>query len=159
MQARTKRRLRRPDQPDPRPDPNPNPNPNPLITTDSTTAPPPQKKRFTLTNVSWVLDTRRDCYYENKHLTTTFFLVDCKGLSNDAVGVARGSTMFQEMIRPGGLVSEPAIFVKEKGLGGATVRTTLTLTPTLTPTPTLWGAGGVLSRSAGAVLSLLYVQI
>ena len=44
VQARTKRRLRRPDQPDPRPDPNPNPNPNPLITTDSTTAPPPQKK-------------------------------------------------------------------------------------------------------------------
>ena len=27
VQVRTKRRLRRPDQPDPRPDPNPNPNP------------------------------------------------------------------------------------------------------------------------------------
>ena len=31
VQARTKRRLRCPDQPDPRPDPNPNPNPNPNL--------------------------------------------------------------------------------------------------------------------------------
>ena len=29
VQVRTRRRLRRPDQPDPRPDPNPNPNPKP----------------------------------------------------------------------------------------------------------------------------------
>ena len=31
VQVRTKRRLRRPDQPDPRPDPNPSPNPNPTL--------------------------------------------------------------------------------------------------------------------------------
>ena len=52
------------------------------------------------------------CYEENICIS---FLV-CGGLSNDDVGVARG-TLFQE-IRPGGeLVSKPAISLNNSGGG------------------------------------------
>ena len=65
-----------------------------LVATDSTIA-PPQNQRFSLTNVSWLLDTRKD---DMKNTIFIYFLV-CKGQSNDDVVGARG-TVFQE-IRPG----------------------------------------------------------
>ena len=55
-----------------------------------------------------------------KYSIFRYFLV-CKGLSNDDVGVARG-TVFQE-IRPGGLFSKPMISL-EKCWGGYYRRTT-----------------------------------
>ena len=66
-----------------------------LLRTGSTIAPPPQNQRFSLTNVSGLLDTRKDTL-ETK--VSTYFLV-CKGLSIDDVGMSR-DTVFQE-IRPG----------------------------------------------------------
>ena len=54
------------------------------------------------------------------------FLVWNKGISNDSVGVARGTTVFQDQeIRPGAGF-KTADLVKEK-LGGATVSTTPTV--------------------------------
>ena len=81
--------------------------------TDSTTPPPPQNQRFCLTNVSWLLDTRK-----NAKRTTVFkYFFVCKGLSKNDVGVTMG-TVFQE-IRPG-VGFKAGDFVKEY-LGGATV--------------------------------------
>ena len=77
--------------------------------TDSTIAPRPNQ-RFSLTNVSWLLDTKKEII-ENK--VSIYFLV-CKGLSIDDVGVSRDN-VFQE-IRPGGGF-ETGDFVKGK-LGG-----------------------------------------
>ena len=73
-------------------------------------SPPPKNQRFSITNVSWLLDTRKDAI-ESK--VSIYFLV-CKGLSVDDVGVSR-DTVFQE-IRPGACF-ETAGFVKEM-LGG-----------------------------------------
>ena len=79
------------------------------LTTDSTIA-PPQNQRFSLTNVSWLLDTRKDAM---KRISACITFV-CGGLSNDDVRVVRG-TVFQE-IRPGAGF-KTGDFVKEK-LGG-----------------------------------------
>ena len=73
--------------------------------TDSTIA-PPKNQRFSLTNVSWLLDTRKD---DMKNTIFMYFLV-CKGRSNDDVVGARG-TVFQE-IRPGAGL-KTGDFVKE----------------------------------------------
>ena len=77
--------------------------------TDSTIA-PPLNQRWSLTNDSWLLDTRTDT---TEIGVSTYFLV-CKGLSIDDVGVSR-DTVFQE-IRPGAGF-ETSDFVK-KTLGG-----------------------------------------
>ena len=74
--------------------------------TDSTIA-PPQNRRCSLTNVSWLLDTKKDAA---KTPSSQCFLV-CEGLSNDDFGVARG-TGFQEIRRGGGF--RTGDFVKEK---------------------------------------------
>ena len=71
------------------------------------TMPPPKNQRFPLTNISWLLDTR-------KADMKKFNLPVCKGLSNDDVAGAR-STAFQE-IRPGASF-ETGYFVQEM-LGG-----------------------------------------
>ena len=65
--------------------------------TDSTIA-PPKKQRFSLTNVSWLLDTKKDTVVE-KERCPHIFLCAKRGLSIDDVGVSR-DTVFQE-IRPG----------------------------------------------------------
>ena len=72
--------------------------------------PPKKNQRFSSTNVSGLLDTRKDTV-ERK--ISTCFLV-CKGLSIDDVGVSR-DTVFQE-IRPGAGF-ETGDFVEDK-LGG-----------------------------------------
>ena len=54
---------------------------------------PPQKLRFSLTNVSWLLDTRKDTIIAS--ILSIYFLV-CKGLSIDDVGVSR-DIVFQEI--------------------------------------------------------------
>ena len=82
------------------------------ITQDTTS------QRFSLTNVSWLLNTRNDTI-ENK--ASMYFLV-CKGLSIDDVGVSR-DTAFQE-IRPGAGF-ETGDFRSRK-FGGATVVERLT---------------------------------
>ena len=74
---------------------------------------PPRNQRFSLTNVSWLLDTRKDTI-ENE--VFIYFLMR-QGLSIDDVGVSR-DTVFQE-IRPG-TGFETGDFAKEKS-GGATV--------------------------------------
>ena len=65
--------------------------------TDSTIA-PPKKQRFSFTNVSWLLDTRKDTAVE-KEKCPYMFLCAKRGLSIDDVGVSR-DTVFQK-IRPG----------------------------------------------------------
>ena len=44
-----------------------------------------------------------------------YFLI-CKGLSNDDVGVRRGTEC--QKIRPGAVLNKTGDFVKEKGVGG-----------------------------------------
>ena len=56
---------------------------------------PPENQRFYLTDLSWLLDTRKDAMKK----ICSYILFVCKGLSNDDVGVTRG-TVFQK-IRPG----------------------------------------------------------
>ena len=68
---------------------------------------PPRNQRFCLTNVSWLLDTRRDTIEKD---VSIYFLV-CKDVSIDDVGVSR-DIVYQE-IRPGAGF-ETADFVKEK---------------------------------------------
>ena len=83
--------------------------------TDSTIAHPRKKQRFSLTNVSWPLDTRKDTI-KKKDPCIKIFLV-CKRLSIHDVGVSR-DTVFQERRPRSGL--KRAISVK-KSWGGATV--------------------------------------
>ena len=78
--------------------------------TDSTIAPPKKKRRFSLTRVPWLLDTRNDAM---KNTASCIFFV-WKGISNDNVGVARGA-VFQE-VRPGSGF-KTGDFVKEKIVG------------------------------------------
>ena len=93
-----------------------------LPTTDSTIAPLPQIQRFSLTRVPWVLDTRKVALKDS----FICFLVWNKGISNDSVGVARGTTVVKDQeIRPGAGF-KTADLVKEK-LGGPTVSTTPTV--------------------------------
>ena len=79
------------------------------ILTDSTIAPTPNQ-RFSLTNVSWLLDTRKGTI-ERK---VSILFLACKGLSIDDVGVSR-NTVFQEIRPRAGF--ETGDFVKGK-LGG-----------------------------------------
>ena len=74
---------------------------------------PPQKKtqRFSSMTGSCMLDTRTDAIKTTPSFTFLFY----KGLSNDVVGVSRGTTVIQE-IRPGA-VFKTGGFVREK-LGG-----------------------------------------
>ena len=74
-------------------------------------SPPPKHIDFLLTNVSWLLDTRKDTI-ENE--VSVYFVV-CKGLSIDDAGVAIKDTVFQEIRSGAGF--ETGDFVKEK-LGG-----------------------------------------
>ena len=61
------------------------------LLTDSKIAPPPEKTViFLLTNVSWLLDTRN--YAVMKSISSCIPLV-CKGLSNEGVGMARGTVL------------------------------------------------------------------
>ena len=78
--------------------------------------PPPKKKQgFSLKNVSWLLDTRKDATMKK-----IARLISClqrkEGLSNDGVGVARG-TVFSGDTYGRELVSKPAISFK-KSWGG-----------------------------------------
>ena len=59
-----------------------------LVQTDSTIA-APVNQRFSFMDVSWLLDTRKGAV---KNEIIIFFLA-CKGLSNDYVGVARGTVL------------------------------------------------------------------
>ena len=61
-----------------------------ILRTDSTIA-PPEYQRFSLSNVSWLLDTRKDTIEKQ---VSTYFVV-CKGLTIDNVGVS--SDTVQEM--------------------------------------------------------------
>ena len=79
--------------------------------TNSTIA-PPQNHRFSLRGVSWLLDTRKDYLTKSLHV----YILLCKGLLNQDVGMVKGTTVFQEEIRPGAGF-ETGHFVKEK-LGG-----------------------------------------
>ena len=56
----------------------------------------PPNQRFSLTNVSWILDTRKDVRDE-KNIFLGIFLF-AKGLSKDDIGVARGTV--SQKIRP-----------------------------------------------------------
>ena len=57
---------------------------------------------------------------EGRYETQLFvYFLACKGLSNDDVGVARG-TVFQE-VRPGAGFKKPAISLKKSWGGGYTV--------------------------------------
>ena len=66
---------------------------------------PPSKKRasFFSTSVSWLPDTRKDAFKKDIFIHN----VACKGLSNDGIGVARG-TVVQE-IRAGAGLKNPMI--------------------------------------------------
>ena len=77
---------------------------------DSTIDTPPPNERFSLTNASWLLDTRKVTI---EHKVSIYFFV-CKGISIDDVGVSRDTT-FQEM--RSGAVFETGDFVKET-MGG-----------------------------------------
>ena len=87
-------------------------------------SPPPKPAFFCflfLTNVSWLLDTRKDTI-ENK---VCIYVIVCEGLSIDAVGEGvegcrETHTVFQEIGPVGGAGFETWDFVKDK-LGGATV--------------------------------------
>ena len=54
--------------------------------TDSTIHSTPKKQRLSLTNVLWLLDTRTD----GMKIKSSYFLLVCKGLSNDDVGGSKG---------------------------------------------------------------------
>ena len=72
-----------------------------IYRTDSTIAPPPnKKKRFSLTTVSRLLDTRKDDIYMQKKYIFTYTFFVCEGLSNDGVGVARGGHRISRVITP-----------------------------------------------------------
>ena len=79
-----------------------------LMGTDFTTA-PPENQRFSLTDVSWLLDTRKDTI-ENK---VSMYFLSCKGRSIDDVEVSR-DTVFQEVRLGAGFDR----FLHKKKLGG-----------------------------------------
>ena len=82
--------------------------------TDSTIAPPPNQL-FSSTNVSWLLDTRKEL--KTKHP----YIFCAKGLSIDDVGVTKGTPYFRRYGRE--LVLKPAISLnKIDGLAGGGYR-------------------------------------
>ena len=50
--------------------------------TDATIAPPPQRQRFSLTNVSWLVDARKDAIEK----TLSIYFLVCKDLTINDVG-------------------------------------------------------------------------
>ena len=74
--------------------------------TDSTIA-PPQNQRFSSTNERFVAARHEEGCYEENIFIHCFV---CKGLSNDDVGVARG-TLFEEIRPDAGFKTDD--FVKE----------------------------------------------
>ena len=84
--------------------------------TDSYHDSPPQNQRFSLANVSWLLDTRKDTVEKNVFIC---FLV-CKGLKIDTVGGSR-DTVFQG-IRPGAGFETGDFFKEKLKFGGGTAK-------------------------------------
>ena len=79
-----------------------------------TIAPPPKKKRrYSLTNVSWLVDRHEErcCEKKHPHKISCF----CKGLSNAMTSGRQGSPYFRRHGRE--LVSKPAISVKKSWVG------------------------------------------
>ena len=91
-----------------------------LCLTDSTIA-PPQNQRYSLTNVSRLLDKKK--YTIEKEAPMWYFV--CKGLSIDDVRVSRDIAVFQEKRPEAGF--ETGDFAKEKLGGGGYRRTTTCL--------------------------------
>ena len=85
-----------------------------MLGTDSYYDSPPQKPAIFLTNVSWLVDTRKDAMTKKYIYTKNVFMFAKEGLSNDDVGTARG-TVFQGLRPRAGV--KTGDFVKEK-LGG-----------------------------------------
>ena len=81
-------------------------------TTDSTLAPTPNQ-RFSLPNLSWLVD-REEGAMENS--SSHIFLFAKKGLSNDYVGTERGTPYFRRYGRE--LALKPAISWKKSWGGG-----------------------------------------
>ena len=82
--------------------------------TDSAIAPPPKNQRFCLTNVSWLLDTRKDTVEAEVPIHFLVCKGLAKGLSIDDVGVSR-DTVFQDIPPGAGLQTGDPV---EEKLGG-----------------------------------------